>query len=114
MHLLQEVDVLVGVQSHNFSVALLFLRQNASVVEFVPNTWSPLTQRTSRHSNRPFVARSAAQVLHLRYTNLTFDAQSKLSPDVQPLLSLRNFMLQTRDGMSKYLKSISQRNELVA
>ena len=108
MHLLQEVDVLVGVQSHDFSLALLFLRQNASVVEFVPNFSSPSKQRNNkmRVPNRPFLARSAAQVLNLSYTNLTFDPKSSLSTNVDQLPTLRDFLLHSSDGKSKDVSSL--------
>lgn len=110
MRLLQEVDVLVGVQSHDFPLALLFLRQNASVIEFVPKKLSPLRQRNGkmRIPKWPFLARSAAQVLNLSYTNLTFDSKSSLSTNVDQLPTLRDFLLQTRDEKSKDSSSLSQ------
>ena len=91
---MQEVDVLVVVQSHDFSLALLFLRPNASVGEFVPDLSSRLMQRNKemRIPNRPFLVGSAAQALNLSYANLTFDPMSTFPTNVDRLLNLTDFL----------------------
>lgn len=109
MHLLNEVDDFLGIHSHDFSLALLLIRQNVPIIEFVP---CRVMQRNEHILYRPFLVESAAQVLYL--SHVPSDPKSSLSTNVDLSPTLRNFLLQTKDEGPKDVYSMSRCTNFVA